>query len=233
MKHLIAAAFFAAAAPVAAQDQGPAADPPPAAAPAAPAIDPQRLALAESVALHIFPEGTYQRMMTVSMDSIMDTMLDSMLDMQMGDMLPEGSAEDREMEAEAGRKTMRELMAAEDPHFEERFRITNKVIAAEMAPIVTRLEPEMRSGLARAYARKFTAEQLTELNRFFATPVGHAYAAESMMLWVDPEITTLMGKMMPELVTEMPAIMEKVQAATAHLPMPEPRKGKSSRKKRG
>ena len=229
MKLLLAAAFLAAA-PAAAQTR-PAEAPAPSPAPSD--IDPQRLALAGQVVLHVFPEGTYQRVMSTSMEAMMDGMMNSMFDMQMGDILPEGSAQDREAEAELGRKTMRELMAAEDPHFEERLKISNKVLMAEMVPIMSRLEPDVRTGLARAYARRFTADQLSELNRFFSTPAGHAYATESLLLWTDPEIMSLMGKAMPDLMKEMPAIMEKVQAATAHLPLPQPRKGKSSKKKRG
>ena len=229
MKHLIAIALLAAAPAAAAAQEQPSA-PAPAAAPSAD-IDPQRFAAAQAVVRHVFPQGTYQRMMSTMMDSMMDGMMDSMFDMQMGDMIPEGSPGHEEMKAEVGNKTMRELMAAEDPHFEERLKITNKVMVEEMMPIMSRLEPDMQQGLARAYARKFDAAQLTELDRFFSTPTGHAYATESLLLWMDPEIVSMMGKLMPELIKEMPAIMGKVQAATAHLPMPEPRKGKSSKKK--
>lgn len=228
MKHLLAAALLAAAPAAAAQEPPSAAAP--AAAPAAD-LDPQRLAAAEAVVRHIFPQGSYQRMMSTMMDSMMNGMMDSMFDMQVEDMVPEGSPGHAEMKAEVGDKTMRELMLAEDPHFEERMKITNEVMVKEMVPLMTRLEPDMQRGLARAYARKFSAAQLTELDRFFSTPTGHAYANESLLLWMDPEVMSVMGKLMPELVQQAPAIMAKVQAATAHLPMPEPRKGKSSRKK--
>jgi hypothetical protein len=227
--RLIFAAALLAAAPVHAQDAAPA----PGVAPAA-EVDPQRLALARLTVQHVFPAGTYERMMKSSMDTMLDNMMASMFDMQMRDLLPEGSPEDKAIAAEVGAKTMRELVMAEDPHFEERMTITNRVMMTEMIPIMTRLEPDVREGLARAYARRFDAAQLGELNRFFATPAGGAYASESLMLWMDPEIMGMMGKFVPEMIKEMPAVMEKVAAATAHLPPPpaDKAKGKSDRKNR-
>ena len=114
----------------------------------------------------------------------------------------------------------KEMMEKADPDYRERFRITNKVMMEELIPLLTRVEPEVREALVRAYARKFSAEQLTELNRFFATPAGRYYASESMITFVDPEVTSLMGKLGPDVVREMPRIMEKVKAATAHLRPP-------------
>lgn len=227
--HLFLAAALLAAAPATAQE-APSAPPAAAAAPVT-EIDPARLALARTAVEHIFPAGTYERMMKSNMDSMMGSMMDSMFDMPMGDLLPEGGKADGK--TEAGGKTMRELMAAEDPHFEERLTITNRVMMAEMVPIMNRLEPDVREGLARAYARRFDAAQLGEINRFFATPAGHAFASESLMLWTDPEIMAMMSKFAPELIKEMPALMEKVAAATAHLPPPPDKsKGRSDRKRR-
>jgi hypothetical protein len=228
MKILLAAAALVAT-PAPAQEASPPASAPAAAAP----IDEQRLAIARATVQHVFPAGTYERMMKSSMDSMMEGMMSSMFDMPAGDMLPQGSERDKEIKAEIGDKTMREVISAEDPHFEERLKITNRVMMTEMVPIMSRLEPDVREGLARAYARRFDAAQLTELNRFFSTPAGHAYASESLMLWTDPEIMGLMGKLAPEMIKEMPAIMEKVTAATAHLPPPpDETKGKSGKKKR-
>lgn len=99
-------------------------------------------------------------------------------------------------------------------------RITNKVMMGEMGAIMSKVEPAVRDGLANAYARKFTAAQLRDLNRFFETPTGRFYAAESMMLFMDPEVMKSSMAMVPDLMKAMPAIGEKVKQATAHLPPP-------------
>ena len=192
--------------------------------------DPERLALARTTAAALLPPGSYQRMMQTTMSSVSDSVTASMFDMRAVDVVPQGSGNDADVRRELGDRTLGELAAEADPHFEERMRITNRVMFAEMIPVVTRLEPEVREGLARAYAKKFTREQLVDMNRFFATPSGSAFATESLSIWMDPEIMSLMGKLGPEIIQEMPRIMEKVSAATAHLPQPpEPKKRRKRR----
>lgn len=216
MKALLVCAALAAAAPAFAQADAP--EPAPAAAPASVAdIDPARLALARTAVDVVWPTGTYERMMRGSMATMIDAMMESAFDMKVGD-IAGGAAANRD--PELARRTLRDVMAKEDAHFLERLRITNKVVFEEMIPVVNRIEPSIREGLALLYARKFTAAQLEELNRFLATPTGRAYAPEAMMAFVEPEITSRMTALVPEMAKEMPRIMEKVKAATAHLPPP-------------
>jgi hypothetical protein len=227
-RSLLAAAAFVAAGPGAAQ---PAQAPSAAAEPASPEVDPQRLALARTTAGRLFPDGTYQRLMQSSLDTMTEQMVGAMLDMKVEDVAPPGESQDP---AQAG-KTLREAASEADPHFMERMRITNKVMFEEIIPIFSRMEPDVREALARAYARRYDAAQLTEMNRFFATPTGTAWAADSMLIWMDPEIMGLMSGAAPEMMKQMPAIMEKVQTATAHLPPPKPkadRAGKRGPKRR-
>ena len=192
--------------------------------PAAQNVDPARLALARKTIEYVWPLGTYQRMMSASANQIMDSMMRSMFDMKVGDMVPSGqkmSEEDKKI----AQTTMREAILKKDPYFEERMRITNKVMMGEMGTVLGKMEPAIREGLAKAYAKKFDTRQLDDLNGFFQTPTGRVYAAESILLFTDPEMTTAMTGSMPELIKSMPAIMEKVKKATAHLPEPpKPRK---------
>ena len=208
---ILAAAL--AATPVIAQT-----NPPPASEAAEP-IDAQRLAAARTTVDQVWPIGTYERMMRGAMDQQTEQMTDAMFDMRLGDVVPEG-ADGKPLKIGEANRTMRETMAEADPHFEERMKITNRLIMNEMIPLMNRLEPGIREGLARAYARKFTGDQLGEMNRFFATATGGLYARESMAMWMDPEIASAIDRFMPEMVKEMPRIMDQVKAATAHLPPP-------------
>jgi hypothetical protein len=206
MKALFVCAALAAATPASGQPV----DPAPA---AATEIDPARIAVARTTVDAIWPLGTYERMMRGSLNAMTDKMMESMFDMRMDDIAPG-------VDPNHSNRTMRESMIKMDPHFIERMRITNRVMFDEMVPIMTRFEPTIREGLTRAYARKFTVEQLSEINRFFATPAGRAFASESMLMFMDPEIMTQMAQFAPTMMKEMPRIMEKVKAATAHLPLP-------------
>ena len=183
-------------------------------------VDPARLALARTAVNYVWPLGTYQRMMSGSMDQMMDSMMAGMFDMKVGDMVPSSDKAMTEEEKKLAQTTMREAILKKDPHFEERMRITNKVMMGEMGAFFDKVEPAIRDGLANAYAKKFDTKQLTDLNAFFQTPTGKVYASESIMLFVDPEMMKAMMGAMPELMKSMPAIMEKVKKATAHLPEP-------------
>jgi hypothetical protein len=188
--------------------------PPPASAP----LEPAHLALARTTIDFVWPLGTYERMMKGTMDKMMDAMFQSMFDMKLTDIVPQTGK--NAPDPKAANLTMREMMEKADPHFQERLRITTRVMMEEMIPMMNRVEPDIRAGLARAYARKFTDEQLADMNRFFATPSGRVYASEAMLTMMDPEVMSSVMKFAPEFIREMPGIMAKVQAATASLPPP-------------
>lgn len=171
--------------------------------------DPAHLAAAEEVVAQLVPEGVYARMMRDQMPAMMEAMMAEMMNMPASDL----------GEGESGRP-MAEVMREMDPHFEERTRIATAVMYEELGVLMTEMEPAVRSGLSRAFARKFTIPQLADMNAFFATPSGKAFADEFLMLFVDPEMTREMASLAPRMMQAMPAITEKMEAATAHLPPP-------------
>lgn len=193
------------------------------AAPATPAAqapaDPARLAAARPVIDQVWPLGTYARIMQSAMDQVMGGMLASMYDMpasEFAKMGPNGKAGT----GADGNKTLRQLAAEQDPHFEERMRIGMTVMMQEMTGLMAEVEPDVRTALASAYARRFTTQQLGELRAFFDTPTGRVYAAESMTLMMGPDMMGAMQSFTPKILQRMPGIVAKVEAATAHLPPP-------------
>lgn len=201
-------------------------------APRAPAqiADPAKQALAARVAASLWPDGTYGRMID-SMIGGEGGLAEMVLDMrpaEMMAMMAEGLAEggkdkaapkDKD-EAPEPSPTLREMMVAGDPHFEERMRITMKVVGEEVRRIAEPIEPKFRDGLAKSIARRFTIEQLGPIAAFFETPAGRAYAEQSMTLFIDKDVMMAMIQSVPTMIKEMPAAMEKVKKATAHLPPP-------------
>ncbi len=207
MRTVLTAAALAFAAPAIAQT-----------APAtAAAADPARLAAAEKAVASLVPEGIYMKMMRDQFPRMMDAMMAQMMGQTPNEMgMPEAGAD--------GDKPMRETAAKADPHFEERMRIMTRVMGEEMGTVFEKIEPRVRTGLSRAFARKFTIEQLDAQNAFFATPTGKAFANEYLTTFMDPEVMQEMMAAMPEMMKAMPAIMEKVEAATKHLsPPPAPK----------
>ncbi len=185
-------------------------------APAPPSSE--RIEAARPVIDQLWPIGTYRRMMDGTMSKLMDSMMSSMMGMPAENIL--GSA----ATGEAGKKSMAELAESADPHFRERMKISMDTMMGAMIPIMEKIEPTVRDNLTRVYARQFTAVELGDMRRFFATPSGKAYADNAMMMFTQPEIMEGMQAFLPELMQAMPGIMKKVEAATAHLPPPPKRK---------
>lgn len=193
--------------------QAPAAPPPAATAAPAPTpapIDPARLAIAEKVVVALVPPGIYLKMMREQMPSMVDGMMAQMGGMTAKQLGMPGAKDDGE--------TMDQAAAKADPAYRERTSISMRVMFAEMGTVFGAMEPSLRAGLSRAFARKFTQQQLTDMAAFFTTPSGKAFAGEYLGTFTDPEVMREMMKMTPELMKAMPTIMKKVEAATAHLP---------------
>lgn len=185
--------------------------PPPNAAPkvSAPAVDPQRLALARVTVDALFPIGTSGRMIA---DMMNGSAMDRMLDLSPPDL---GIAGDK-----APKTSLRAEMKKNDPYFEQRMAILGRVIGEEMTRLAPQIETPLRDGLAESVARRFTVGRLADINRFFATDSGKAFGRELWLLWMDPAVVKGMIGTMPVVMKEMPAVMKKVEAATAHLPKP-------------
>lgn len=198
------------------------------------AVDPEKQALAARVAASLWPDGTYGRMID-SMIGGKDGLSDMFLDMRPSDlmgalaetMVGEGKpAADVKEGPDPPSPTFREMFKAEDPHFEERMRITMNVVGEEVRRIAKPIEPKFREGLSKSIARRFTREQLAPIATFLETEPGRAFAAQWMTLFIDKDVMLAMIQSVPAMVKEMPAAFKRVEAATAHLPKP-PKKAES------
>ena len=181
------------------------------------AVNPARLATAKVTVDYLFPLGTYERMMKGTMDQMMDSIISQSFDRPMAETMKGHGMDDAAIE-KMGDTSINDMMLERDPHFKERMQISTKVMTDEMVDLMTAMEPAIRETLANIYARKFTPDQLAEMNAFFATDTGSAFARDYMMVFVDPEMMQSMMSFVPEMMQAMPAIMKKVEEATAHLP---------------
>lgn len=179
--------------------------------PAQPDPLPSRLALSRVTVQSIFPDGTYAQLM----EGVMGSVVDRVMDLSAADF--GAKAKDGKP---ASRATLREAALKDDPHFEERMRIMERVITEEVAKLGKIMEPKLREGLARSMARRFDEKQLGDINAFLATDSGRAFGSQSMSMWVDADVMRAMMGSLPEIITAMPAAMQRLESATAHLPKP-------------
>lgn len=213
MKHCLLLAAALLATPAVAADSQPSTPAPHVAS------DPAQARAARAVVDQIFPAGTYARIMDKSMDAVMGSVLGSLDQMLLRDLSRIGGASEEELR-QLGDGSLKQMMEITDPAYRQRIERATRVMTEQMSASMTRFEPGIRDGLAQAYARRFSAAQLGDLNTFFNTPTGKIYAAESMMLFLDPEVMNRMQAMMPELMKEMPAMIAAMEQATADLPKP-------------
>jgi hypothetical protein len=211
-------ALALALAPLAAQAQ----DAPPAGMPAtvpATNVDPARLAAARITVDHVFPTGTYARLMGAPMDKIMESMMGGAGQVPLRELIMLSGRSADEV-ARLDKATIAEIMAIHDPVYHQRMNTMMHTMMGQMGVLMTQIEPSIRDGMAQAYAAKFTVDQLSDMNRFFATPSGQAYASNAMALQMDPAVMGKMQGFVPMMIKQLPDIMKKVEAATAALPKP-------------
>jgi hypothetical protein len=179
--------------------------------PAQPDPLPARLALSRVTVQSIFPDGTYAQLM----DDVMDSFVDRIMNLSESDF----GAKTKDGKP-ASQATLRDAAIKEDPHFEERMRIMERVITEEVGKLGKIMEPRLREGLARSMARRFDEKQLGDINAFLATDSGRAFGSQSMSMWVDADVMRAMVGSVPEVITAMPAAMQRLETETAHLPKP-------------
>ena len=179
--------------------------------PAQPDPPPARLALSRTAVQTLFPDGTYARMMGGMMHGVVDRVM-GLTQADLG--IPADKAKT------ADTMTLKQKLAKDDPYFDQRMRIAEKVVSEEFAKMAAIIEPKLREGLARSMARRFDEKQLADINAFLATDSGRAFGSQSMAMWVDPDVLRSVMTSFPEMMKAMPDTMKRIEAETASLPKP-------------
>jgi hypothetical protein len=180
-------------------------------------IDPAQLALGQVTAARLLPDGAYGAMM----DQMMGQIIKLIMAMDPG-MSPYRIASMTGVDVEAAEKLTEAqrnaVVAILDPNRQARSEATLGVFRPMMIDIGKTLEGPLREGLARAYARKFSAAQLNEVNAFFATPGGAAFAAQSFAIQGDPEVLAATFKALPVMLTKFMGSTTDLEAQMKALP---------------
>jgi hypothetical protein len=77
--------------------------------------------------------------------------------------------------------------------------------------------PSMIDAMAIAYARRFTAVELAEMEAFFATPTGQAYVVQSGQILSDPAVAGWQQRVMAEDIERIPAELSRFRAELREL----------------
>lgn len=182
-----------------------------------PPIAPAQLALAQQTTTALIPTGSLEKML----DNLYGKLFKGLMDEFGGTsdlMLSIKTGVESEKIAALDDKTKLAAAGIFDPYRQQREDQITNIVKPLISEALTDLEGPMRNGLAHAYARKFTAQQLGEMNAFFATPTGKAYSSEWMALQADPELMLAMIKAVPPLVGKFMDRGSEIEAKFKDLP---------------
>ena len=178
-----------------------------------------RLPQAEAIVDKAFPAGTYRKMMDETLAPMMDQISASVNTIPIGQIAAIAGLEPEQVDT-LGEATLGEVMEIIDPAYEARTRLINASVIKLVADLADEIEPSFRAGLARAYAVRFERGELNDIAQFFATPSGEKYAAQSFLIFTDPQVMSVMGEMMPLMMKRMPELMAGMRAEMESLPEP-------------
>jgi len=164
-----------------------------------PAIPPAQLTLAKKTTGALVPAGSLEKMM----DNLYGKLFRGFLGEFGGVsdlMLSYKTGVESEKIAALDQPTRDKIADIFDPQRKAREEQIMANVKPIMSEVLRDLETPMRDGMAAAFARKFSADQLTQMNAFFATPAGSAYANEWMALQADPEVMLAIIRSVPPMI---------------------------------
>lgn len=175
-----------------------------------------RLPQATRIVARILPEGT--------LGDMMGTMFDKMLGPMMAATdAPASATVQKGLGISAASAGLNEEQTAEiaallDPAYAERHAREMAVMPAVMRDLMTAMEPTMRTAMSELYAIHFTPKELDDIEVFFQTDSGTAYARKSFTMSSDPRILSATMQAMPQMMGALGDMEKKIAAASADLP---------------
>lgn len=175
-----------------------------------------RIPAATAVVSTMMPDGFY----TEIMREMLDTTLRPMFEMLTGPRFVIAERTGAEMDLVEGlsEQEQSEIALLLDPAYAMRSDAMLDGMMGMMNGMFGAVEGPMRDGLSKAYAKKFTADQLADIAAFFATPTGRLYATESMKLFADPEVLGATMQAMPAMMGSLGDMTQTMEALEDSLP---------------
>ncbi|MEO1968895.1 MAG: DUF2059 domain-containing protein [Sphingomonadaceae bacterium] len=177
-----------------------------------------RMPTARALIMQIMPPG--------SMSKIYNTMFKRYFDPMMK--MADGAA-DLEVAADLGqdadtlslsKEQAKQVVAILDPSAQERKQRSMESFQKMLTKAMTVMEPDMREGMAEAYAVNFDDKELADIGAFFATPSGTAFAQRSVVLASDPHILAATMKGLPKMMDQLAPMKTEIEKSLFDTPAP-------------
>lgn len=175
-----------------------------------------RLPQASRIITRMIPEGTLGEMMGGMFDKLMGPMMAmggspaaAVVQKGIGVSPGEAGLDDEQTAA---------IAALLDPAYEERHAREMAIMPTMMREMMTVMEPTMRKAMAELYAINFSQKELDDIEAFFQTDSGTAYARKSFTMSSDPRILSASMESLPQMMGAIGDMEKKIAAASADLP---------------
>lgn len=175
-----------------------------------------RLPQASRIITRMIPEGTLGEMMGGMFDKLIGPMAAiggapaaSVVQKGIGVSPVEAGLDDQQTA---------QIAALLDPAYEERHAREMAVMPTMMREMMTVMEPTMRKAMAELYAINFSQKELDDIEAFFQTDSGTAYARKSFTMSSDPRILAASMESLPQMMGAIGEMEKKIAAASADLP---------------
>lgn len=176
----------------------------------------KRLPLAKKIVDKMVPPGTYGEMMGSMFNKIIGPMMSKFEDASPADVAKQIGVEADEIDLDSNQ--LAEVSALLDPAWQERRELEMTTVQGAMGKMMTAMEPGVRAALSEAYAVYFDQKELTDIDAFFSTDSGVAFARKSFTMSSDPRFIAATMKALPDAMGALSDMEEEVKTATAALP---------------
>lgn len=182
-------------------------------------IEPALLAKSERVAGAIVPTGSYRKIMAETFQKVIEPMMDGIDEDSLATIAGFTGVSEDEIDLKEG-ATAADLMTMIDPYYKQRNRAIMTTITDLMIDLSNEIEPSIRTGMARAYARRFSSDELEAAARFYETEAGAKIAGESLAIFSSPEVMSASMEMMPKFMERFFGVLEGLTKENDSLPPP-------------
>lgn len=182
-------------------------------------IEPALVAKSERIAGALVPVGSYRKIMAETFQKIIGPMMEGIDQVPLSTIAVFAGISEDDIALKDGATTS-DVMTIIDPHYKQRNRAMMASITDVMIDLSDEIEPSIRTGMARAYARRFSTSELEAAAAFYETEAGAKVAGESLAIFTSPEVMSASMEMMPKFMERIFGVMEEISNGSDSLPPP-------------
>lgn len=180
-------------------------------------IAPDQLARGRQLAMQLLPDGSYRQIMAATFEDMLGPMMASFDQIPLA-LIAQFAGIPEDQFSPPDDATLNEIMLIVDPYYKDRQEAIFSRVAALGIELSDEIEPAIREGLARAYSRRFSAQELDDISAFLSTDTGSKFGAEILAAYSSKEVIDATLNLMPKFIDRFTTEFSDPEALMADLP---------------